>query len=64
MKLTWQAVQPETLNPKHTWPLRGAGNEVTLPNIMAANGVIHGIDDVITPVAVVGRCRLTLWNPS
>jgi uncharacterized surface protein with fasciclin (FAS1) repeats len=44
--------------------LRGAGNEVTLPNIMAANGVIHGIDDVITPVAVVGRCRLTLWNPS
>jgi hypothetical protein len=25
-----------------------AGNEVTLPDIMAANGVIHGIDGVIT----------------
>jgi uncharacterized surface protein with fasciclin (FAS1) repeats len=27
-----------------------AGNEVTLPDIMAANGVIHGIDGVITDV--------------
>ena len=25
-----------------------AGNEVTLPDIMAANGVVHGIDGVIT----------------
>jgi transforming growth factor-beta-induced protein len=27
-----------------------AGNEVTLPDITAANGVIHGIDGVITDV--------------
>jgi uncharacterized surface protein with fasciclin (FAS1) repeats len=25
-----------------------AGNEVTVPDIMAANGVIHAIDGVIT----------------
>ena len=34
----------------YTWPWMAAGNEVTLPDIMAANGVIHGIDGVITDV--------------
>jgi len=29
-----------------------AGREVVLPDVMSANGVIHGIDGVITDVTV------------
>jgi hypothetical protein len=38
---------------------------VTTADIECSNGVIHVIDTVILPVvAKVGRCRLTLSNPS
>ena len=35
----------------YTWLWTAAGNEVTIPDIMAANGVIHGIDGVIIDVS-------------
>ena len=37
---------------------------MTLPNVMAANGVIHGIDGVITQVAVAPEAAAAIPTPA